>query len=122
MTHSRIDNHEPRLRKDMTDAERWLWPHLKDRQFDGKKFRRQAPIGIYVADFVCFELKLIVELDGSQHAIRGDHDEARTAWLESQGFRVLRYWNFQVFEELESVLEAIWLAVRDLSYPQIIDN
>ena len=66
------------LRKNMTDAERWLWYHLKLRQFDGKKFRKQALIGIYVVDFVCFESRLILELDGGQHATQVEHDEVRS--------------------------------------------
>jgi len=106
------------LRKTMTDAERRLWHHLKVRQLDGQKFRRQAPIGIYVVDFVCFESRLIVELDGGQHAERVEQDEVRTAWLASRGFRVIRFWNHQVFEDLEPVLEAIWNAVRVVPLPQ----
>jgi very-short-patch-repair endonuclease len=101
------------LRKNMTDAERRLWYHLKLRQSDGKRFRRQAPIGAYIVDFVCFESKLIVELDGGQHAQQVDRDEIRTAWLGSRGFRVLRFWNFHIFEDLEMVLETIWNALRD---------
>jgi very-short-patch-repair endonuclease len=106
------------LRQDMTDAERWLWRELKAKRFDGRKFRRQAPIGIYIVDFVCFASKIIIELDGGQHASQANRDETRTAWLNSQGYRVLRFWNYQVFEESESVLESIWLALRDAPSPQ----
>ena len=102
------------LRKNMTDAERRLWYHLKLRQLDGQKFRKQAPIGNYVVDFVCFDAKLIVELDGGQHAAEVVRDEVRTAWLNSQGFRVSRFWNFQIFEERNEVLETIWNALRDV--------
>jgi very-short-patch-repair endonuclease len=102
----------------MTDAERRLWRHIKIRQLDGKKFRRQAPIGDYIVDFVCFGVKLIVELDGGQHASQVQEDDARTAWLNSQGFRVMRFWDYQIFEELEPVLEAIWNAVRDIPPPR----
>jgi very-short-patch-repair endonuclease len=105
------------LRKNMTDAERRLWYHLKLRQFDGKRFRKQAPIGVFVVDFVCFESSLIVELDGGQHAAQVEHDEVRTAWLNSRGFRVLRFWNSQVFEELDAVLESIWNALQDTDRP-----
>jgi very-short-patch-repair endonuclease len=101
------------LRKNLTDAERRLWASLKLRQFDGKKFRRQAPIGNYIVDFVCFESKLIIELDGGQHTTQVEYDEQRTTWLNSQGFHVLRFWNFQVLEESEAVLEAIWNALQD---------
>lgn len=101
-----------RLRKNMTDAERRLWKELRSRQLDDSKFRRQAPIGKYIVDFVSFERKLIVELDGSRHVEQAAADAVRTEWLQSQGFRLLRFWNHQVFEELGSVMEAIWLAVR----------
>ncbi len=102
----------------MTDAERWLWYELRARRFDTSMFRRQASIGPYIVDFVCFESKLVVELDGGQHASQVDLDEARTTWLNSQGFRVLRFWNYQVFEEFDSVLEAIWNALRLAPSPQ----
>ena len=106
------------LRKDMTDAERWLWYELRAKRFAGSKFRGQAPIGDYIVDFVCHEARLIVELDGGQHAVLVEKDNARTAWLNSQGFRVLRFWNCQVFEESEEVLETIWNALRVASSPQ----
>ncbi|MFI5457696.1 MAG: DUF559 domain-containing protein, partial [Isosphaerales bacterium] len=96
----------------MTDAERRLWSRLRGEQFGGFKFRRQAPIGQFIVDFVCFERKIIVELDGSQHLLRVEEDEQRTKWLDSQGFRVLRFWNHEVFEDLDPILEAIWLALR----------
>ncbi len=100
------------LRKNMTDAERRLWSRLRRRQFAECKFRKQAPIGTYIVDFVCFERKLIVELDGGQHVLRSLEDERRTAWLNSQGFRVLRYWNHDVFEDIDTMLEAIWSALH----------
>ena len=103
----------------MTDAERRLWYHLKLRQLDGQKFRKQAPIGEYVVDFVCHESKLIVELDGGQHASDVEYDEKRTEWLNSRGYRVLRFWNFQVFEELEPVLEAIWNALDGANHTDV---
>jgi len=106
------------LRKTMTGAERRLWYELRAYRFDGRKFRRQASIGDDIVDFVCFEVKLIVELDGGQHASQVEKDDARTAWLVSQGFRVMRFWNFQIFDELDSVLEAIWYALRIAPSPQ----
>jgi very-short-patch-repair endonuclease len=97
----------------MTDAERRLWYHLRRRNLGGSRFRRQAPIGPFIVDFVCFDGRLILELDGSQHAQQTEADAKRTAWLNSQGFRVLRVWNNQVLEELESVLEAIGSALAE---------
>jgi len=75
---------------------------------EGNRFRRQQPIGQYIVDFVCLEKKLVIELDGGQHAEQSAYDAERTAWLECQGFRVLRFWNNQVLEEIEIVKEAIW--------------
>ena len=104
--------HEPTqfaraLRRNQTDTERELWHLLRGRELAGFKFRRQVPLGEYVADFVCLSERLIVELDGGQHLGRADHDARRTAWLESQNFRVLRFWNNDVFEQKEAVLQTI---------------
>jgi len=84
------------------------------RQFgsEGFKFRRQEPIGRYVCDFVCFSKKLIVEVDGGQHAEKVAVDQQRTEWLESQGFRVLRFWNDQVLKDRQMVLEAVFSALN----------
>ncbi len=100
------------LRKSMTDAERHLWHRLRRSQIDGCRFRRQAVIGRYVVDFVCFEKRLVIELDGGQHLEQQEYDSDRTAWLESQGFRVLRYWNHEVFKELDAILEVISRSLR----------
>lgn len=100
------------LRQNLTDAEHHLWRHLRHRQFDGCKFRRQAPIEKYIVDFVCFERKLIIELDGGQHTLQTSKDDERTRWPSSRGFRVLRFWNHEVFEDLDSVFEAIWNALK----------
>src|SRR5579875_2076508 len=105
------------LRKNMTEAERCLWRELRYRQIAGCRFRRQAPIGSYIADFVCFEKKLIIELDGGQHAEQITEDATRTAWFIGQGFTVVRFWNHQVLEELDSVLEAIWRVVVSSPHP-----
>jgi very-short-patch-repair endonuclease len=99
------------LRKNPTDAERALWRHIRYRQLAGCRFRRQAPVGPYILDFVCFEKKLVIEVDGGQHTEQADYDGVRTAWLESQGFRVLRFWNNQVLQEIEAAKEAILLAL-----------
>ena len=96
-----------RLRRDQTDAEQMLWARLRNRQLDGWKFRRQVPLGKFVVDFVCYDEKLVVELDGGQHGENPDDDATRTAWLEARGFRVLRFWNHEVLENLEGVLTII---------------
>ena len=103
-----------RLRRDQTDVERKLWYALRNRRFAGFKFRRQQPVGPYVVDFVCFDAGLVVELDGSQHGLPENvaADEARTAWLASQGFRVKRYGNHELNENLDGVLDDIYRIVR----------
>ena len=85
------------MRRLPTEAERVMWGLLRGRQLDGMKFRRQAPIGPYIADFVCFDAKLIVECDGGQHADSA-HDSHRDAWLRSRDFTILRFWNGEVIE------------------------
>ena len=95
------------LRRNLTDAEKQLWRRLRQQQISSCKFRRQQPIGRYIADFVCFEKKLIVEVDGGQHADHASADSRRTIWLEGQGFRVLRFWNHDVLRNLDGVVEAI---------------
>jgi very-short-patch-repair endonuclease len=96
------------LRKNLTDTERIVWFKLRSRRFENFKFRRQVPIGSYIVDFVCFEERLILELDGGQHAEQMEYDEKRTNWLNSQSFRVLRFWNNQVLEDWDVVEEVIW--------------
>src|SRR5665213_1778767 len=96
-----------RLRRDRTDAERALWFRLRDRRLDGLKFRRQAPIKSYVVDFCCETARLIVELDGGQHAERSAEDVKRTADLEAFGYLVLRFWNTDVLQNMDGVLETI---------------
>ena len=100
------------LRKNMTEVEKTLWKHLRLRQFEGYKFRRQQPIGNYIADFVCFEKRLIIEVDGGQHAERVEYDSSRKEWLEGQGFRILRFWNNQVLKEIEGVKEVVMSELR----------
>jgi very-short-patch-repair endonuclease len=96
-----------RLRSASTDAERLLWRRLRTRQLDGCKFRRQHPFGDFVLDFVCLERMVAIELDGSQHAECIEADAVRTAFLKRAGFRVLRFWNNQVFDDGDGVVEAI---------------
>jgi very-short-patch-repair endonuclease len=95
----------------MTKAEWRLWGCLRGGAL-GVSFRRQHPIGPYFADFCCVPLKIIIELDGSQHAKRADYDARRTRYLEAHGFEVLRFWNVDVIEGLEGVLAAISDCVR----------
>ncbi|MGO9173422.1 MAG: endonuclease domain-containing protein [Rhodomicrobium sp.] len=96
-----------KLRRQETDAERKLWSRIRDRQFLGLKFRRQVPVCGYVADFLCHEAKLIVELDGGQHAERGEEDTLRTKTLNEAGFLVLRFWNNDVLANTDGVLTAL---------------
>ncbi|TGQ74496.1 MAG: endonuclease domain-containing protein [Mesorhizobium sp.] len=102
------------LRHGMTEAEGKLWQELRDRRLDGIKFRRQVPLGRYVADFVCVEANLIIEIDGSQHADAAS-DRSRDADLKARGFRVLRFWNDDVLRDVNAVCDTIIAYVRDTS-------
>jgi very-short-patch-repair endonuclease len=104
-----------KLRSNMTDTERFVWWRLRKKQFGGFRFRRQHPIGRYVADFVCLEAGLILELDGGQHALTKEADEKRTQDLEALGFRVLRFWNIDVLKEWDAVAELIMKALESAS-------
>ncbi len=95
------------LRENQTDAERLLWSRLRGRQLAGFKFRRQHPVPPFIVDFACIEARLIVELDGGQHAENASADARRTACIEREGFRILRFWNNEVLGNLEGVLETI---------------
>lgn len=95
------------LRKNLTDAEKLLWRHLRYRQIGGYKFRRQFALGNYIVDFACLEARLVIEVDGGQHAEQAAYDGRRDEWLKQQGFRVLRFWNNQVMQETASVLAVI---------------
>ena len=101
------------LRKRSTDVEQLLWSRLRAGRFEGMKFRRQHPIGQYIADFVCLERKLIIELDGGQHALPDEilKDRQRDAWLEKEGYTVVRFWDKEVLTNTSGVLESIrkWL-------------
>jgi primosomal protein N' (replication factor Y) len=95
------------LRAGMTDAEQLLWQGLRNRQLHGARFRRQHPVGPFVADFACVEARLVVEVDGGQHAENAAADSARTAYLRLRGWQVLRYWNHDVLQHRDVVLEDI---------------
>lgn len=103
------------LRHPQTPAEQKLWQILRSRQLDGYKFRRQHPIGWYIVDFYCAAAKLIIEIDGDSHAEQVEYDQVRTEWLESQGYRVIRFTNDEVFRQVEGVIEAILRAVNLIS-------
>jgi very-short-patch-repair endonuclease len=99
------------LRSNPTDAERILWRHLRLRQVGGYKFRRQRPIGPYFVDFVCLEKRIVVEVDGGQHAQHFSYDAKRDAWLRAEGFTVLRFWDDEVLKQVENVKQVIWEAL-----------
>ena len=105
------------LRSNMTDAEQLLWRHLRAHRLNGAKFRRQQPIGPYIVDFVHFTARLVIEADGGQHN-ESERDLRRDAWLESEGYRVLRFWNDDILKNTEVVLEVIFKAVASTSAPE----
>ena len=96
-----------KLRRSTTDVERKLWHRIRDKQIEGFRFRRQRPVGRFIVDFICLDARLIVELDGGQHAENVAHDKKRSAFLESLGYRVLRFWNNEVIENMDGVLERL---------------
>ncbi|MGB0211852.1 endonuclease domain-containing protein [Algiphilus sp.] len=95
------------LRNQQTDAEARLWYHLRAHRFLGLKFKRQQPIGHFIVDFICQQRDLVIELDGGQHSGQQDYDAQRSAYLQAQGLRVLRFWNNDVLNETEAVLDQI---------------
>ncbi|HEV7717876.1 MAG TPA: endonuclease domain-containing protein [Arsenicitalea sp.] len=106
------------LRKDGTDPQNRLWYFLRNRSLGGFKFARQVPVGPYFADFACREASLIVELDGGQHA-ESDRDRRRTAFLNSQGYSVLRFWNSEMFENRDGVLQSILATLEGNPSPDL---
>ena len=105
-----------RLRSQMTDAERKLWFALKDRRFQSFKFRRQVPIGPYIADFLTYDSRLVVEVDGGQHA-ESARDAERDRWLVENDFRIVRFWNDDVLSNLEGVLTALATELHNTPHP-----
>jgi very-short-patch-repair endonuclease len=101
-----------RLRLNATDAETRLWRHLRQLPIYGTHFRRQVPIGPYIVDFACMAIKLVIEVDGSQHGTGQNvaSDDKRTLWLEGAGYRVIRFWNNEIAGNIDGVLEAIYVA------------
>ena len=106
-SNSTLKERARQLRHDQTDAEKRLWACLRSRQLNGFKFRRQFVIGPFITEFCCFEQRLVVELDGGQHASKTATDETRSAFLRSRGYRVLRFWDNEVFENIDGVLQRI---------------
>lgn len=101
------------LRQNQTDAERIIWNHLRNRQIQGCKFRRQQVIGPYIADFLCMEPKLIIEIDGGQH-LNNPNDVVRSQYLNQLGYNVLRFWNHEVLQETPAVVEKIRISINEL--------
>lgn len=102
------------LRRNMTDAEKLLWQRLRSGQLNGYKFRRQHPFGDFILDFVSLEARLVIEVDGGQHN-ESAKDVLRDQALDEAGFRVMRFWNNQVLNEIESVVQAIWFELEKLA-------
>jgi len=108
------------LRKKTNETEQLLSQHLRAKHLGRLKFRRQQPIGKYIVDFVCFEKKIIIELDGGQHALQPEKEKDinRDQWFEAQGYKVLRFWDNEVLARTEAVLEAIW--AHCLNHPPLV--
>ena len=104
------------LRRSMTDAELLLWRHLRAHRLLGAKFKRQQPLGNYIVDFVCFEATVVIEIDGGQH-LESERDRQRDAWLHGRGYKVLRFWNNEVLEQTEAVLEKILQVLTPSPHP-----
>ncbi|MCK4778447.1 MAG: endonuclease domain-containing protein [Actinomycetia bacterium] len=95
------------LRKNSTDAESLLWKHISRKQLEGIKFRRQHPIENYIVDFICFEKKIVIEVDGGQHNIDNKKDIIRDNFFNGKGYKVLRFWNNEVLKNIEGVIGVI---------------
>jgi primosomal protein N' (replication factor Y) len=106
------------LRRDSTDAEQVLWDALRNRQMKGYKFRRQHPLGKFIVDFACIAHRLVIEADGGQHADNPD-DAIRTAWLETNGWRVIRFWNNDILANPDGVLDEIMRLLQPNPHPPI---
>jgi very-short-patch-repair endonuclease len=104
---SKLTRYAKRLRRNATQAESQLWNRLRARRMEGIKFRRQQPIENLIVDFVSFEKRIVIEIDGGQHAMVKDKDNERDALLDENGFTVLRFWNNEVLQNIDGVLEVI---------------
>ena len=105
------------LRKSFTDAELRMWQLLRNRNLQRFKFRRQHPIGPYIADFVCLEQRIVIEVDGSQHAQQAKYDSERAVYLEAAGYRVLRFWDNDVLAHADSVMQSIYNTLSSSPHP-----
>ncbi|MFO0825234.1 MAG: DUF559 domain-containing protein [Gemmataceae bacterium] len=105
------------LRSNLTEAERFVWKRIRFCQLGGYRFRRQAPIGRFIVDFVCFQAKVVIELDGGQHAAQAEADGKRTAWLETQGFCVFRIWNHEVSENWDAIGDVLLALLCERASP-----
>ncbi len=112
-TYSRPTLRSRELRNAATEAERKLWQQLSGRKLAGVRFNRQFPVGQFICDFVSREMRLVIEIDGGQHASAAEYDARRTRFIEAQGYRVIRFWNSEVLDNIDSVLKAI---------EQVLDN
>ena len=110
------NNFAKSLRQNMTEAESLLWKHLRGHRLNSEKFRRQQTIGPYIVDFVHFDARLVIEADGGQHN-GATSDTVRDAWLQSQGYRVLRFWNNEILQNIEGVLMVVMGALAEVSPP-----
>jgi very-short-patch-repair endonuclease len=110
-----LTNKARALRHNQTDVEQLLWQHLKNRQILNAKFRRQFPIAPFIVDFCCLEKKLIIELDGSQHFEQAQYDSERSRYLAQRGFKVIRFWNNDVIDNIEGVLTKIYLVIQEIT-------
>ena len=106
----------------LTDAERKLWVRLRARQPCGVKFRRQHPVGPFITDFCALDARLVVELDGGQHAVQTDRDQKRTVFLRQSGYRILRFWDNEVLSDTEAVLERIGEALIESAQTSALLN
>jgi very-short-patch-repair endonuclease len=104
----KLKNRSRRLRQKMTPSETKLWAALRDRRFVNMKFRRQQAIGPFIADFCCWEKKIILELDGDSHAGKEAYDAHRVKWLEASGWKVFRFWDAEIFESIDGVMQTIY--------------
>ena len=95
------------LRKNSTDAESLLWKHIRGKQLEELRFRRQCPFEKYIVDFICFEKKIVIEIDGGQHNIDNEKDIIRDNFFISKGYKVIRFWNNEVLKNIEGVIEVI---------------
>lgn len=105
------------LRKKQTEAEKKIWFHLRNRHFEGLKFRRQHSIGPFITDFCCIEKKIVIEVDGSQHIQNKIYDDNRTKYLNQNGYKVIRFWDNDVLNRCDSVLEAVRIELNPYPHP-----